>query len=269
MVLAKGRKVQRFARKGLLNCGVAASAVCYQGGLAVLQSGFVRPARIGQGGNDPAKQTDAATYRAVGVFSQSVTGTGVAGAVTVDVEEGVFLFKNSAGVDLIAAANRLGPCYVIDDETVALLSAGGTRPMAGIVLDVGTEGVWVYVSAETSALGQRVVAIPYSINQTDLLAPTNQQLVSPVSGRIIRNTVIVQAAVTTGGDITVISGAATTVVGLTNTIADAAAAGVIVTAQPTAGDATAIVTAGQRLQIAPGVPFATAGAVNGILEIAY
>jgi hypothetical protein len=56
---------------------------------------------------------------------------------------------------------------------------------------------------------------------------------------------------------------------LTNTIADAAAKGSIVSDTPTAGDATTAVVAGQRIQIVPAAAFNGGGAVRGILEIGY
>jgi hypothetical protein len=107
-----------------------------------------------------------------------------------------------------------------------------------------------------------LIVMPFAIDQTDLLAPVNRQLSAPCDGVIEELWVIVQAAVTTGGAITVLIDT-TTVVGLSVTVADAAAAGTTYSDTPTLPSATRTVTKGQRVQIAPAAAFATAGAVNG------
>jgi hypothetical protein len=268
MALSAPWKIQKYAGGGILSVGVTAAVACLQGGMAMLSSGYARPARAGQGGNDLAKIADVALSRVIGVFNSSVTGGVADGDKAVEVDEGTFAFKNSAGVDAIGVTEIDRYCFVADDETVAKTSASGTRPRAGIVREVDANWVWVEISAAATAGAQKSIFLPFAINQTDLLAPTNAELVSPVAGRIARMTTIVQAAVTTGGDITALVGV-TAVAGLACTIADAAAKGSVVTDTPTAGDASTLVAAGDRIQIAPGAPFATAGAVSGILEIVY
>jgi hypothetical protein len=267
MALAAPKRTRKMAGGGLFNVGVVSAVACLQGGLIMLSSGYARPARAGQGGNDIAKLADVANCRVVGMALASVTGGATDGAVTLDVEEGIYLLKNSAGVDAITVADLERYCFVVDDETVAGNSAGGTRPRAGIVREVSSEGVWVEISAAAVAGATRSIFLPWYINETDTLAGTSAELVAPHGGRIVRNTVIVQKDVTTGGDVTVNVGV-TAVAGLTNTIANAATKGTVVTDTPTAGDATTIVAAGDRIQIVPGAPFATAGAVSGVLEIA-
>lgn len=267
MVLSAPKKTQKMAGGGLLNVGVLASAVILQGGLVMLLSGYATPARAGAGGSDLVKIAEVANARVVGMALESVTGGLASGTETVDVEEGTYLLKNSAGVDAITVADINRPCFVVDDETVAGNAAGGTRPCAGIVREVTSEGVWVEISAAASAAAPRSVFVPWSINETDTLAGTSAELVSPCAGRIVRNTVIVQKAVTTGGDVTASVGV-TAVDGLTCTIADAATKGTVVTDVPTAGHASAVVAAGDRIQIVPAAAFATAGALNGVLEIA-
>ncbi|WP_448660308.1 hypothetical protein ACPVPU_07300 [Sphingomonas sp. CJ99] len=267
MALSAAKPVQRFHGGGMLVVGVAAAAVCLQGGLAMVSSGYARPARAGQGGTDLLKIADVANSRVIGVFEHSVTGGAADGAATVEVHEGTFLLKNSVGADAITVADVDRYCFVVDDEAVAAHSAGGTRPRAGVVREVSSEGVWVEISAAAAAAAPRTLFLPWSINETDTLAGTSVELVSPAAGRIVRNTVIVQKAVTTGGDVTALVGV-TAVDGLACTIADGAAKGAVVTDTPTAGHASAVVAAGDRIQIAPAAAFATAGAVSGILEIA-
>lgn len=267
MALTAAKRTQKYAGGGLLNLGVVAAVACLQGGLAMLSAGYARPARAGQGGTDLLKIADVATSRVAGVFLASVTGGAADGDVTVDVEEGTFLFGNSAGVDAIGVDDVGRYCYVVDDETVALTSSGGTRPIAGVIREVDSVGVWVEIGLDVVAAEPRSIFLPWAIDETDTLAGTSAELVAPGAGRIVRNTVIVQKAVTTGGDVTVLVGT-TTVVGLACTIADAATKGTVVTDTPTLGDASTLVAAGDRIQIAPAAAFATAGAVSGVLEIA-
>lgn len=111
------------------------------------------------------------------------------------------------------------------------------------------------------------VYVPWELEQTQLLAPTAEQIYSPVAGYIHRNSSIVQAAVTTGGAITTEVNTVA-VVGLSLTIADAAAAGSVVTDTPTTPrSATTVVARGDAITITPAAAFATAGEVNGMLEI--
>lgn len=73
-------------------------------------------------------------------------GNGTVGAVVVQVKRGVFKFNNSTSTDLINQANILQPCYAADDQTVALTNGGSTRPVAGLIYQVDTDGVWVEIT---------------------------------------------------------------------------------------------------------------------------
>lgn len=266
MALSTGKKtVKRDSRSFVFP--VKAGAVCIQGGLAILAAGLLRPGREGQGGNVTAKANDAATYAAVGVFQETVTGGVGDGDVKALVEANCWAFKNSAGVDAITLADVGKPAFVVDDETVSRTSGQGVRCRAGIVRDLDADGVWIEVGPFAGA-GKRSVLLPFAINETDTLAGTSAELVSPVAGEIIGLSVIVQKAVTTGGDVTV-NNVATPVVGLACTIADAATKGTVVSDTPTAGDATTVVAAGGRIQVVPAAAFNTGGAVSGFVEIAY
>ena len=53
------------------------------------------------------------------------------------------LYNNSAAGDLIALTDVGASCYVVDDNTVAKTSATSTRPVAGKIVDVVAQGVWV------------------------------------------------------------------------------------------------------------------------------
>lgn len=264
--LAAPRKIQRFADRSRLQYGVAASAAIIQTGMVILASGYARAGRTGQGGNDAAKAADAATYKVVGAALDTVTGSLVDGDVKIDVETGVFNFVNSDGVDAVGQDDVGRVCYLVDDQTVAATSAGNTRAQAGLVIAVDSAGVWVLIGPDVPDL-RRTVILPFFINQVDTLAGTSAELVSPVKGEIIGMTVIVQAAVTTGGDVTAAVGA-TAVDGLTVTVADAATKGTVLSDRPTAGHASTLVSVGDRIQVIPAAAFNAAGAVSGFVAIA-
>ena len=114
------------------------------------------------------------------------------------------------------------------------------------------------VSANTA-----IQRVPFFINQTDLLAPTVQDLIAPMSGTITDARANVQVAVGTGGTlVTGINGTPTT--GGIITVANSATKGTRNTA--TAFTALNTVAVGDRLTITP-ASFATTGAVNGYIEI--
>lgn len=73
---------------------------------------------------------------------------GAAGAKSVEVARGTFKFANSSSTDAITLADVGRPCYAADNQTLARTAgSGGTRPYAGIVAGVDTDGVWVEIGA--------------------------------------------------------------------------------------------------------------------------
>lgn len=70
---------------------------------------------------------------------------GSAGDLSVEVEEGVFRFGNSASSDAITRTEIGSNCYIVDDQTVAKTNGSTTRSIAGKVVDVDAEGVWVRI----------------------------------------------------------------------------------------------------------------------------
>ena len=114
--------------------GVAANAVCYQGGLACQNAaGFAVPGAV------------ATTLIALGRFEETVRGTAVNGGASVRIRRGIFKFKNSGGGDAITIAHRGLDCFVVDDEQVALTNGTNTRSRAGVIHDVEPDGVWVRI----------------------------------------------------------------------------------------------------------------------------
>lgn len=114
------------------NLGMAAAAKIYEGSIVVTDAA----------GNAKSALT-ATTVTAVGVAVQFVDNTsGGAGAATINVKPGVFKFVN-LGADLVVAADLGLNCYLVDDQTVAHSNGGSTRSVAGKVIQIDTDGVWV------------------------------------------------------------------------------------------------------------------------------
>ena len=111
---------------------VKASVKAIQGGIAVLNAGYAAPG------------TAATGLVCIGRFEETVDNTsGSNGDVSVQVKRGVFKFANSASGDLIAQADVGADCYIVDDQTVAKTSATNTRSIAGKIIAVDADGVWV------------------------------------------------------------------------------------------------------------------------------
>lgn len=88
--------------------------------------------------------TTALNLKAIGrVRITADNAGGAAGAINVETETGRFRYANSAAGDLIARADINADCYIVDNQTVAKTNGGGTRSIAGKVVDVDAQGVWV------------------------------------------------------------------------------------------------------------------------------
>ena len=128
----------------------AASVEAFVGSLIVLDaSGNAKPGVTGTG------------LIARGVcYEYADNSSGSAGDVSIKSRPGVFAFENSGSSDEITAAEIGDSCYIVDDNTVAKTSGGGTRSVAGRVDRL--EGGKVYVA----------VAYVHSMDG-DLLAANN------------------------------------------------------------------------------------------------
>lgn len=70
---------------------------------------------------------------------------GANSAINAKVRSGVFRFENSAAADEITRAEIGDDCYIVDDQTVAKTDGGSTRSVAGKVVQVESQGVWVRI----------------------------------------------------------------------------------------------------------------------------
>lgn len=86
------------------------------------------------------------TLIALGRCEDSFTA-GASGAPSVaNVRSGIFKFENSASSDAIANDDAGADCYIVDDQTVALTSGTSSRSVAGKIVKVESDGVWVAVN---------------------------------------------------------------------------------------------------------------------------
>lgn len=118
----------------VLSYPVRASVRPIQGGIAVLNGGFAAPGATATG------------LIAIGRFEETVDNTaGANGAVSVLVKRGTFRLGNSSAGDLIAQADVGADCFLVNDQTVAKTSATNTRSVAGKIIAVDADGVWVKI----------------------------------------------------------------------------------------------------------------------------
>lgn len=137
-MLTQGRLIQERDGK-LYSFPLAANAVVFQGSLAMLTGGALEAAC------QQATAGAAAACVVVGVVEKIPPADPSLPALRIPVRAGCFLFQNSAGGDAVTLSNVGQPAYAVDDQTVALTSSNNLRPLAGTIVDVESDGVWVRV----------------------------------------------------------------------------------------------------------------------------
>ncbi len=117
-----------------VNHPVAEAKKIYAGSLVVNNaSGYAEPG------------STATTLTALGKAEEQVDNSlGANGALSIRVSRGVFLFANT-GADAVTRAKIGKSCYIVNDYSVAKTNGAGTRSIAGKVIDVTSEGVWVEI----------------------------------------------------------------------------------------------------------------------------
>lgn len=154
----------------MLDVPQKANTIIYNGAIVVGDAGYGAPA------------TGAAGLIALGVADlvpcvNSSDSTGLAsGAKIIRVRQGVFNFKNSGGGDAIAVGDRWKVAYIVDDQTVAKTSGGGARSVAGIIMRVDGDGIWIAVGVMFAALAAQLAAggagNPEDISASGVLSTT-------------------------------------------------------------------------------------------------
>ncbi|TCU35446.1 hypothetical protein [Rhizobium azibense] len=80
----------------------------------------------------------------LGIAEETVVNSGTDGAKRVNARRGTFKFFNLAA-DAIVAGDVGKDCYLVDDQTVAKTNGTNTRSMAGKIINVESDGVFVKV----------------------------------------------------------------------------------------------------------------------------
>jgi hypothetical protein len=147
-----------------LTCKVAASVLCYYGGMGVLDAGYVKPATGSAQGH----------LRVVGKFKGTPdsggqdtpetnvdNSSGSAGDKEVSVEAGIFSLVNDTGDNALAQADFGTVCYLKDDQTVSKSSGNHNYPVAGMFLglDPDTSRPWVAIGLSDGQL-PRIMVLP-------------------------------------------------------------------------------------------------------------
>ncbi len=115
---------------------VAATMLIYAGALVALNAtGYV------------SKGITATTLKPLGRAEERVDNSaGAAGAKSITVRTGVFVFANSSAGDLITIADIGADCFIVDDQTVAKTNGTSTRSRAGKIVNVVAVGVHVMMA---------------------------------------------------------------------------------------------------------------------------
>lgn len=145
--LTKERRVVRMgydAHNSPVPMGVAANTRIWQGAIVCNNAGVAVPGATATGlrALGIAKATADNRTGANLLYPGLGAGTGAANNITVDALKGTYLCDNDAG-DPIAAADVGNDAYITDDQTVCKTSASNTKSIAGKIVKVTPEGVFV------------------------------------------------------------------------------------------------------------------------------
>jgi hypothetical protein len=125
------------------------------------------------------------------VVNTTAAGFGNAGDLQVLIKPGVFYFDNDTGANAVTNSQRGAYVFALDDHTVSLSDAAGTRPLAGYVIDVPASG-----QPESGK-----VAVAVGMARPDALSPELGAASTAYLARAVATSVATYT--TTGGVITV------------------------------------------------------------------
>lgn len=160
MALTKNRNTPVLGAGGVpvnTNYPVATGVVIYPGALVAKNAtGYLVPAS--------ADNTLICVGTAAPVDGLPIDNSaGSNGAVSCPVIQGVARYANSNAMTLAAVG---GLCYAVDDESVSTSNSGGSRPIAGTVYLVDSNGVWVYVGLAAPVDGTSLTAFMNNLAST-------------------------------------------------------------------------------------------------------
>lgn len=132
----------------LMSIPVKASTKIYAGSLVAVNAGYAVPVSA------------STALKIIGRAESTVDNTsGSDGTLTVQVSRGVFRWANG---DTIVQADVWKIAYGLDDQTVTKGSGTGARSIAGMIIAVDSDGVWVESKGPPAEIGAEVAgaAVP-------------------------------------------------------------------------------------------------------------
>lgn len=145
-----------------LKASTTAGSTVYRGSVAITRSGYMVAATTPQSSDLVWGIVDQAGPGTID-SGPGITGGTADGSVTVDIATGSFWLQSGTGSDAITQANVGATCYLMNETTVGLTSAG-SRPTAGIIVEVAstTTGFSGFVTPIASGM----VAVHLGSNQS-------------------------------------------------------------------------------------------------------
>ena len=131
MTAMAGPRVPIRKQGNMSTAPMKGSTKIWNGAIVVMDSGLAVPGKTATG------------LTVLGIATDTVDNVGADGAAKITAERGCFKVANSTSTDAITAADVTKDCYLVDDQTVAKTNGSSTRSVAGKVIDVDSDGVWV------------------------------------------------------------------------------------------------------------------------------
>lgn len=205
------------------------------------------------------------------------TGTAVLAVEGYD-EYGTFMVEKSASGTSMTGAKAFKTISRVWSSAAITSATVGTGDVLGLPIRLPGRYTVLAEMVDGRLCGDLAhIYMPFQINQTDVLAGTAARMVAPVTGRIVRVSTVVQVAPSlTAADVGTVSvsvaGNAVTGSTLTSygTTAEAnlGPVGSVASALVPLTSDNAAITAGQQIAVTASSSWASAGALNGVLEIA-
>lgn len=167
---------------------LAAATTVFQGGIVCVNSaGYAVPGATATG------------LVAMGRAADTVVNAGLAGAVSVELEAGTFYFANQ-GNDAVTRAEIGRVCWLVDDQTVAKSDGNGARSLAGIVIDLDADGVWVTIGPGVvqPPVGAQRAFLPLAVASLVGADAKVYRVVAPIAGSLARIRTVTDGALATG-----------------------------------------------------------------------
>lgn len=161
----------------------AGSVPAKSSGIILTGARIYKGALIGRNASGTLQPASAdATLRIEGIaVDEPVPGAVAPANINLNLDWGAYYFKNSTGVDIIAADDIGKLCYAQDDQTVALTQGEGTgiRPLAGTIVGFDSSlGSPVAVLIGAPYQGARISKLEQVIEHSDLTAAAVSEAIS-------------------------------------------------------------------------------------------